>query len=107
MVTRFIGLLLGLALAAYGYDAMNPASFVAPYVPAVDLGPFAGQAGLISQIALAFGLVLAVAAVLPRNLGRKAPKAKPAVEFHDEPEPTEHYAAPKMGGGSAQPSPLW
>ncbi len=97
MVTRVIGLLLGLALGLYGYGTMDPTGVVSPYIPAGRLGPFTSQAALIGQIALAFGIILIVAAVLPR--GRKAKQA--VAEPVPEPEP-----APKMSGG-AQPSPLW
>lgn len=108
MVTRLIGLLLGLALAAWGYGTVEPQGFTAPYVPAIDLGPFAARKMMVAYIALGFGVVLAIAAVLPRGR-RKAKAAYHGVDFHDEPEAEpehDHHPAPKMGG-AAQPSPLW
>jgi hypothetical protein len=106
MVTRLIGLLLGLALAAYGYGTIAPQGFVAPYLPAIDLGPFAAYALMVARIALGLGVVLAIAAFIPR--GGK-PKAKRATFFSEPEAPAEEPVrhAPVMISGSAQPSPLW
>lgn len=103
MVTRLIGLLLGLALAGYGYGAIEPQGFTAPYLPSVDLGPFAAFTMQIAWFALVFGLVLAIAAVFPRSRsrGRKTSQAA-AFTAYEEAE-----AAPSMMSAAAQPRPLW
>lgn len=106
MVTRLIGLLLGLALAAYGYGTIVPGGFVAPYLPAVDLGPFTAYTQMVARIALGLGVVLAIAAFIPRGGKPKARKTSFFSEAETPAEEPERHA-PVMIGGSAQPSPLW
>ena len=72
MVSRLIGLLLGLMLAAAGYIIVQPLGSLVPPPPPVSLGEFEGLRVLIGWGALALGGMAILA-----NLWPARPKSRP------------------------------
>lgn len=99
MVSRLIGLVLGLLLAGVGYMIARPLMDVGPAVPPIDLGAFEGHRSLIGWGALALGVAALIANLLP---GRAPAKKKAAaasfgaagpITFTDDPIPLDSPAA--------------
>ena len=81
MLTRIVGILLGLALAAAGYAITHPLG-LGGRIPVIALGPFGPQGTFLAWAAYLLGFMLLTAAVLSRGPGgsgggkrRRAPSA--------------------------------
>jgi hypothetical protein len=103
MVSRLIGLVLGLLLAAVGFVIAKPVAVAG--LPSVSLGDFEGLRGLIGWLALGLGVAAIVTNLWP---GRSQPKrrsrpmgaAAPITFADDPPQPTP---APVMAANVGHP----
>lgn len=68
MLGRIFGLLLGLALGGAGYAILNPGGLEGR-IPPIPLGPFAAHGQILAYAAMGFGLVIFIAALMPKGPG--------------------------------------
>jgi tetratricopeptide (TPR) repeat protein len=68
MLGRIFGMLLGLALGAAGYAILNPGGLEGR-IPPIPLGPFATHSPVLAYAAMGLGLVIFIAALLPKGPG--------------------------------------
>lgn len=103
MVSRLIGLALGLLLTAIGYLIVTPLGDAVPATPPVDLGAFDGHRALIGWGALALGIAALVANLLPGRAPAKKKTAPAAfgaagpITFADDPAPGPEPSADPAG----------
>jgi hypothetical protein len=103
MVSRLIGLLLGLILAAAGYIIVQPLGSLVPPPPALSLGEFEGLRVLIGWGALALGGLAVLANLWPGRPKKRSQSVRDRglapITFSDDPAPTPVNRA-------AEPAPL-
>jgi hypothetical protein len=94
MMSRLIGLLLGLLLAAAGYIIVQPLGSLAPPPPPVSLGDFEGLRVLIGWGALALGGLAILANLWPARRPSRSPSARDRgaalFTFSEDPTPVSH-----------------
>lgn len=105
MLGRIFGMLLGLALGGVGYAILNPGGLEGR-IPPIYLGPFESLKLFVAAVAAGLGLIIFIAALLPKPKRKKGPMMADfgAVEDHED---TVHHAKPTSGSGGPKPSPLW
>ncbi|NBB14014.1 tetratricopeptide repeat protein [Caulobacter sp. SLTY] len=97
MVSRLIGLMLGLLIAAAGWIIVRPLGEIGPALPVVDLAQFEGLRALIGWGALALGGLAVVVNLWP---GRDKPRRRAAsgpsatITFADDPPAPQPVANP-------------
>ncbi|HPA38555.1 MAG TPA: tetratricopeptide repeat protein [Phenylobacterium sp.] len=113
MLGRIFGMLLGLALGAAGYAILNPGGLEGR-IPPIPLGPFAPQGHVLAYAAMGLGLVIFIAALLPKGPGgpgggKRSKGEQPiVVDFSapaPAPAPTSSHDSPHAAHPPAVPPP--
>ena len=68
MLTRLVGMLLGLVLGGLGYAISHPRGLEGR-IPPIPLGPFQPESAMLAATCAAFGLAVFVAALMPKGPG--------------------------------------
>ena len=91
MLTRLVGIVLGLVLGGLGYAITHPRGLEGR-IPPIPLGPFQPESQMLALACAAFGLAIFVAALMPKGPGgsggggkRRRDRAEPPVDFTSAP----------------------
>jgi tetratricopeptide (TPR) repeat protein len=68
MLTRIVGILLGLVLGGLSYAILHPRALEGR-IPPIPLGPFQPESAMVAAAAAALGLVIFIAALMPKGPG--------------------------------------
>lgn len=113
MLSRIVGMLLGLGLGGLGYVILLPGG-LGGRLPALDLGPFQSLSTFVAAAAAGLGLVVFIAALMPKGPGgpsggggrRRKGEAPILVDFTSGPASPAHASPPQAGHGPhAGPAP--
>ena len=90
---RIVGVIVGAAIAVTGYGMLKPAPFAKYFdFTKLSLGPFVEYKTLVCWLIVAFGVVVALAALQRPSGGSRKKRAAPVIFAPAEPEPA--HAAP-------------